>query len=211
MTGSDRADRESQLRAYYAKEVSARAARNLDQRRIDLRSEFIELLRQEQRASILEIGCGTGQDGTALSEAGLDYAGVDLTPESVQHCRQLGLTAEVASVLELPFPDDTFQAGWTMSTLMHLAHDDLVPALAECARVLRPGAPLTIGMWGGAAPSAEVSSTEFGERRFDRIDDDRLRAALATIGTVERFDTWLRTDSPWHYQLTLVRIAGPSS
>jgi hypothetical protein len=61
-------------------------------------------------------------------------------------------------------------------------------------------------MWGGAAPSTEVASTEFGERHFDRIDDDRLRTALATIGTVERFDTWRWTDSPWHYQVALVRI-----
>ncbi len=211
MTTGDRTDRESQLRAYYAKEISARAARAVNPVRIDLRSEFIDLLHRERRGSILEVGCGAGQDGTALSQAGLDYVGVDLTPESVQHCRQLGLTAEVASVLDLPFPDDTFEAGWTMSTLMHLAHNDLEQALAECARVLRPGAPLTIGIWGGATPIAEVASSEFGERRFDRTDDDRLRAALATIGAVERFDTWPSTDSPWHYQVALIRITERSS
>jgi SAM-dependent methyltransferase len=209
MTTGDRAGRESQLRAYYAKEISSRATRELDPRRTDLRSDFIDLLRREQRVSILELGCGAGRDGTALSEAGLDYLGVDLTPESVQHCRRLGLAAEVASVLDLPFADDTFEAGWTMSTLMHLAHDDLGPALAECARVLRPGAPLGIGMWGNATKTTEVSSSEFGERPFYRTDDDRLRSTLATIGTVERFDTWHWTDTPSHYQVALVRIGEP--
>ena len=210
MTAGDRTGREAQLRAYYAKEISTRAARDLGPRRAELRSEFIELLRREQRDSILELGCGAGQDGTALNEAGVDYVGVDLTPESVQHCRQLGLTAEVASVLELPFADDTFEAGWTMSTLMHLAHSDLGPALAECARVLRPGAPLMIGLWGNAAPTTEVSSSEFGDRPFYGTDDNRLRTSLATIGTVERFDTWQRTDAPSHYQVALVRIAEPT-
>ncbi|MEI8412381.1 MULTISPECIES: class I SAM-dependent methyltransferase [unclassified Kribbella] len=56
------------------------------------------------------------------------------------------LDARAASVLELPFEDRTFEAGWTMSTLLHIADEDLDDALAEIVRVLRPGAPLGIGL-----------------------------------------------------------------
>lgn len=204
--GTDRADRENRLRAYYGREVAARAVRQHGGRRTRLHSEFAELLLREGRSSVLEIGCGTGQDGVAFTTAGLDHTGVDLTPESVEHCRRLGLTATVASVLELPFPDDTFEAGWTMSTLMHLAHDDLAPALAESARVLRPGAPFAVGVWGSRERGEHLYTNEFGARYFGTSDDTTLQATLRTVGTIERFDTWPAPDTDLHYQWALVRI-----
>jgi ubiquinone/menaquinone biosynthesis C-methylase UbiE len=46
------------------------------------------------------------------------------------------------------FDDRSFEAGWTMSTLLHIADEDLDAALAEVVRVLRPESPLAIGLWG---------------------------------------------------------------
>jgi len=209
VTAGDRAGREAQLRAYYARGVEFRSTRKHDGRRAEVRGEFIDLIRQEGRRTVLEIGCGTGQDGSALVRAGLDYTGVDLTPESVEFCRKLGLETQVASALELPFPDRTFDAGWTMSTLMHLAPDDQARAVAELARVVRPGAPFAIGVWGSDVPDEHVLATDFGDRYFATVDDDSRRAMLSSVGTIERFVSW--GDSQWHYQWAVVRTAGPAS
>lgn len=206
MTDDLRTERETQLRAFYAKEVGTRAGRVHAGRRDDLRAEFIELLRAEQRSDVLEVGCGAGQDGSAFAAAGLAYTGVDLTPESVAYCRSLGLRAEVASALALPYPDGTFEAAWTMSTLMHLAPDDQVRAAAELARVLRPGALLAVGVWGSRTPNERTHTNEFGGRYFATTDDDHRQAMLSTVGAVERFETWPDDRSDQHYQWAVVRI-----
>lgn len=207
MDDDQRSAREGQLRSFYAKEVTVRATRAQAGRRDELRAEFVDQLHGERRKSVLEVGCGAGQDGQALVAAGLTYTGVDLTPESVAYCRGLGLRAEVASALELPFPNDTFEAAWTMSTLMHLAPDDQGRAVAELARVLRPGAPLAIGVWGNETPAETVRTSEFGARYFAALNDDQRRAMLATVGTIERFACWPDDRSDAHYQWAVVRVA----
>jgi SAM-dependent methyltransferase len=155
---------------------------------------------------VLEVGTGPGRDGAALVQAGLDYTGIDLAPASVAACRALGLDVRVASVLDLPFADGTFDAGWTMSTLLHVADAELDAALAEVVRVLRPGAPLAVGLWGGRdlAEGPAGEATHGPARFFSFRSDEKVLAALGRHGTVESWEIWEST-SDLHYQFAIVR------
>ena len=198
--------RENDLVSYYDNEVHERARSELPAERVARREEFIELLAAEGRSSVLEIGAGPGRDGAAFVAAGSAYTAVDLAPASVAACRSLGLDAHVASVLDLPFPDATFDAGWTMSTLLHVADADLDAALAEIVRVLRPAAPLAVGLWGGGEDTeGPQGDADHGPARFFSFrTDERVRRALARYGQVERWVTWQGRRS-LHYQYALVR------
>ncbi|MEJ3656665.1 class I SAM-dependent methyltransferase [Actinomycetes bacterium KLBMP 9759] len=203
--------READLAEYYDNEVHHRLSRELPPRRTAQRAAFAAQLTREGRRSLLEIGCGPGRDGAAFVAGGIDYTGVDIAPASVAVCRAAGLTAEVASTLALPFADGSFDAGWTMSTLLHVPNDDLDAALAEIVRVLRPGAPLAVGLWGDEKPVEELWSggREFGPPRFFSIrTDDQLRATLGRIGPIEQWVTW-PGDDVMHYQWAVVRTANP--
>ncbi|MGW4848326.1 class I SAM-dependent methyltransferase [Nocardia brasiliensis] len=202
-----RTQREADLIAYYDNEIGQRAARELPPARVQQRAEYLELLRREGIEDVLEIGCGPGRDGIAFTEAGLAYTGVDLAPQSVATARSLGLDARQASVLQLPFEDASFGAGWTMSTLLHIADIDLDAALAEILRVLRPGAPLAIGLWGDEQGSEQLwdNGSGYGPARFFSIRTDAvLRAVLQRHGTLEQWLTWPGTDR-WHYQWAILR------
>jgi SAM-dependent methyltransferase len=96
--------------------------------------------------SVLEVGCGAGHDGR-LIRAGLAYTGVDLSAVGVGLCAGLSLHAVQASAINLPFRNRSFDAGWTMSTLMHLPGNDINVALNELGRVIRPGGLLEVGVW----------------------------------------------------------------
>ena len=85
-----------------------------------------------------------------------------------------------------------------MSTLLHVADADLDTALAEIVRVLRPGAPLAVGLWGGR--NIEERSPRF----FSFRSDENVRAALGRHGAVERWETW-ESASDLHYQFAVVR------
>ncbi|MFC6162252.1 class I SAM-dependent methyltransferase [Kribbella jiaozuonensis] len=204
-----RSEREQNLITYYSNEVQARTDRALPEPRVAHRTAFLARLRDEGRHSVIELGCGPGRDGEAIAAAGFAYTGVDLSPASVEACRALGLEAQVASVLELPFEDRAFDAGWTMSTLLHVADEDLDRALTEIVRVLKPDAPLAIGLWGSATGGEQVweDGTGFGPGRFFSIrTDDGLRSALERYGVVDEWTTW-DDDRAMHYQWAVVSVS----
>ncbi len=204
---SARRQREADLVTYYDAEVRDRVDRPLPPHRLAQRDAFLSHLKEEGLESVLEIGSGPGRDGEAFVAAGLTYTGVDLAPESVNTCRALGLDAHVASVLQLPFEDAAFDAAWTMSTLLHVANEDLPAALAEIVRVLRPGSPLAIGLWGDQTvrESTWDGDHDFGPPRFFSIrTDDALREELQKHATIENWTTWA-APGPMHYQWALLR------
>lgn len=198
---------ESDLAAYYDQDAATRASRTLDPWRVGWRADVAAAFVADGRRTVLEVGTGPGHDARALCEIGLAVTGVDLSPEHVRLCRDAGIEAYVASVLDLPFADDSFDAGWTMSTLLHVPDSDIDAALAEIARVLRPGALLAVGVWGGLDwEGARVEDDIEPARFFSLRSHDRLRGILSRQGTVERFDTWSRDDTSWTYQAVLLRL-----
>lgn len=202
-----RARREVDLVRYYSQEARARTERALPAERVQKLGEFLDRLAREGRGTVLEVGCGPGRDGQRFRAADLAYAGVDLTPVSVGISRARGLCACVASALRLPFADGIFDAAWTMSTLMHLDHVDFNAALGEMVRVLAPGSPVAIGIWGAAQTHQHLldDGTGFWPARFFSYRTDAvLLAALRDFGAVEEFETWPGGE-PVHYQWAVLR------
>jgi len=198
---------EHDLSMYYDQEASDRARRQPDPRRLERRRAFIELVRDEGRASVLEIGVGPGHDAVAFAESGVSPVGVDLSIAHARLARSNGVASMRASVLALPFRAHCFDIGWTMSTLLHVPDRDFDQAMSELIRVLRPGSPLAIGLWGGFDGE--------GPNGFDRIDPprffshrshERARAMLARHGEIEQFDTWPDDRSTWEYQFIVLRV-----
>jgi SAM-dependent methyltransferase len=95
---------------------------------------------------VLEIGCGTGVHARLLAEAGANVTAVDLTPTAVELTRRRlahhGLKADMreADAEQLPFPSAAFDFVWSWGVIHH-SHDT-TRAIAELARVLRPGGRL---------------------------------------------------------------------
>ncbi|WP_151523697.1 class I SAM-dependent methyltransferase [Serinicoccus kebangsaanensis] len=189
--------RENLCAHYDAREMQHRAARPLGERRSRALTAFLEQLRVRGLRSVLEIGCGAGRDGMLIARAGFDYAGMDLSTAAVQHCTGRGLHALEADATSLPFAAASFDAAWSMSTLMHLPGEDLASALAEISRVVRPGGLVEIGVW-GHTQNREWTGDD--GRYFRHRTDGDLRAELTCLGTVVDFDTWEWMDDGGHYQ-----------
>lgn len=185
------------MRAYYDVELAERETRPLPAERRTRLSAFVDLCRGRGAASVLEVGCGAGRDGVVISRAGLAYTGVDLSVTGAQICRRLGLRAAQASAVGLPFRDASFDAAWCMSTLMHLPGDDIVQALFELRRVIRPGGFVEVGVWGADTSRAVVDARG---RLFRHRTDQELAELLSAVGSVEAFETWDRRADTGHYQ-----------
>jgi len=178
------------LRAYYEEEARLRLRKPVTGRRVELRDEFLTLLRAERRRSVVDFGAGPGRDGEAFVAAGLDFVGLDLANANGVVAAERGVTVVQGSVDAPPLRADSFDVGWSMSTLMHIPEDNLAEALSAMTAPLRRGAPLFIGVWGG--DQGDLIS-EFGVAGHQRLFSLRPfgvnRRLFAACGRVEHAST----------------------
>jgi len=130
------------------------------------------------RGRLLDAGCGTGNN---LLHFGGRWrsVGVDLSEEALRFCRERGVSVAGASLLRLPFRDAAFDRVTSFDVLYHRWITDDGVAVAELARVLRPGGLLLVRvpalklLWG--AHDEAVHS----RHRYTRGEVERL---LRTAG-----------------------------
>jgi ubiquinone/menaquinone biosynthesis C-methylase UbiE len=108
-----------------------------------------EAARPQPGAAVLDVACGPGLVACALARVARHVTGLDLTPAMIeqaaarQRAAGLGnLTWVVGDAVPLPFPDGAFTAVVTRYSFHHLL--DPRAALAEMARVCRPGGRVTV-------------------------------------------------------------------
>jgi ubiquinone/menaquinone biosynthesis C-methylase UbiE len=105
--------------------------------------------------TVLEIACGTGISTRELrGHLGptLAIVATDLNPGMLDFAREhrgglAGVRYEVADACVLPYEDEAFEAVVSQFGLMFFP--DLPAALAEMARVLRPGGLVACNLWDG--------------------------------------------------------------
>jgi SAM-dependent methyltransferase len=108
---------------------------------LDARVPLVAAVAAAAPRRVLEVGCGWGELAEWLArETGAGVVAIDLSPRMVELARGRGVDAHVADVQELPFADGEFDVAVAAWMLYHVP--DLERALAELARVLRPGGRL---------------------------------------------------------------------
>jgi SAM-dependent methyltransferase len=104
---------------------------------------FLAPLRQAGTGTILELGCGTGNDADRLAREGYSVTAIDLSAEAIERATArfgsgvMFLRADMA--MPLPFPDSSFDA--VMSNVaLHMFPDSVTRSVfAEIGRLVRPG------------------------------------------------------------------------
>jgi len=92
-------------------------------------------------ARVLEVGCGPGELAERIQrELAASVVAIDISPRMVDLTRERGVDARVGDAQSLPFTDGAFDCVVAAWMLYHVPSVDR--ALAEYARVLRPGGRL---------------------------------------------------------------------
>jgi malonyl-CoA O-methyltransferase len=104
---------------------------------------LLDALKPAARGRILEVGCGRGRFLRALNAAypEADLTGGDFAPDLLADLSK-DIRAVEAGMLDLPFPDASFDGAYMVEALEHA----FVPesAIHELCRVVRPGGPIII-------------------------------------------------------------------
>lgn len=118
--------------------------------------------------AVFDLGCGAGRHCVYLGGRGFKVAGSDISPSGVERARaacaerNIPFDGKVAPMTDLPWPDASFEAALSTSTIHHELRTNVARAIAEVARLLKPGGLFLVDF-----PCTET------------IDYDRLRAQVA--------------------------------
>jgi SAM-dependent methyltransferase len=140
---------------------------------------------------LLEVGCGMGYDSLEFLKRGVRVTATDLTPNAVRiaqrHFGVAGVQAEAvrtANALDLPFPDNTFDAVWANGVLH--ATGDTALAVREVGRVLKPAGRSIISHF-YRKPSWMDLLRRFGRENIEHKDEDPPVNEFLSERTIEGF------------------------
>src|SRR4026209_860395 len=95
---------------------------------------------------ICDIGCGPGQIACYLQRRGVDTLGVDLSAGRVAEAQRLNpeIHFHQGNMLSLPDADNSWGGIAAFYCIIHIPREQIVAALIEMKRVLRPGGVLLV-------------------------------------------------------------------
>jgi SAM-dependent methyltransferase len=149
------------------------------------RRHVIELAGLRGNENVLDAGCGTGLTALRIAEQypGCKVYGLDLSPKMIAVAGDdaagcgLDIDLRVGSTTDLPYADAAFDAVLTNIMFHHLDLAEKRQAVAEIARVLKPGGRYVSAEFGPRARNAL-------ERHLAKGDYTLYPAHLAEVGLV---------------------------
>ncbi len=154
-----------------------------------LAARVVEFVSPE--STIIEVGCGTGRHFSALQAVNLYPIGVDVSADQLRLARKRSAVVR-ADAAALPVPSEAIDAA--VAAFVHRDVDDFAGAVAEVARVLRPGSrfvsvgthPCFVAPFINRTEERDIGKIEvrpgYGdtERRFDSAAPSHL---ATTVGS----------------------------
>ncbi|MCK4326988.1 MAG: methyltransferase domain-containing protein [Candidatus Diapherotrites archaeon] len=113
---------------------------------------------------VIDIGCGTGYSTQVLADTGFDVVGIDPNQEMVERANERKLACSVGSFEEIPFPDHSFDAAVSISTLQWV--EDYRAAAKEVSRVLKYSAKAVFQFYPESEEDAMKTAKAFAREGF---------------------------------------------
>jgi ubiquinone/menaquinone biosynthesis C-methylase UbiE len=147
---------------------------------------------------LLEVGFGGGALLRAAQAAGAEVSGVDVSEAMVGRAEDLDV--HLASAEALPFEDARFDKAASLNSLYFWP--DPERAIAEIARVLRPGGLLLLGF----EPPAELRKYPGHVHGFRLFEVAEVRALMEGAGFRKPIEIWGSGRKPDRFILLSARL-----
>jgi SAM-dependent methyltransferase len=103
------------------------------------------LMKAHKIQKVLDLGCGVGRHLVYLSQQGFETHGLDISSTGVERCRkelerhQVQATVQVADMLAIPYPDQSFDWVLSVQVIYHTTAATLKQAIQHVCDKLKPG------------------------------------------------------------------------
>jgi SAM-dependent methyltransferase len=153
------------------------------------RAKFLSRLLQENKKKLLEIGAGTGRDSKFFQDQGLEVVCIDLSPVMIGLCRQKGLEAYIMDMAAIDFPEASFEAIYSMNSMLHLTKQEFPGVLDRMDKLLSAGGVAYIGMYGGFDHEGIWELDYYTPKRFfSFFTDEHLEREVSRVFRILSFN-----------------------
>ena len=178
----------------------------MDAWKVAERANFLALLQQEHRQSLLEIGAGAGKDSKFFYDQGLTVTCIDLSPEMVKLCRQKGLSADVMDMTRLDFAPNSFDAVYSLNSLLHIPKVDFRIVLENVRKVLKPTGLFYLGVYGGEEFEGTWELDSYTPKRFFSFhSDENIQKITSEVFDLLSFRPLNVNSDNLHFQALILR------
>ena len=169
-------------------------------------ANFVALLQEKQKRSILEIGAGPGKDSRFFRESGFEVISTDSSPAMVKLCRQKNLAAIVADFYNPGFAAEQFEAIWALNCLLHVPKKDLPSVLQGLKAVLKPTGLFYLGSYGGYDFEGIWPDDPYTPQRFYSFyPDQQIQAIAAEFFELLYFKAIFVEGRGFHFQSMILK------
>ena len=155
-----------------------------------------------QKAQLLDLGCGAGQDSREIRRAGFRVIGLDLNRALLYYARRRSprLTLVQADIRHLPYAAAAFDGIWAAASLVHLPKVSVQASLRCLATLTKPGglfvATFIHGRRSGILPNGWIPGRFVSRWHKQELASALNRAGwdivqLKTVSGQERKGRWL--------------------
>jgi ubiquinone/menaquinone biosynthesis C-methylase UbiE len=134
---------------------------------------------------VLEVGCGTGLVLEPLARMASFSAGIDLSSGMLGKARQRGLAVARASATSLPFADRGFDCVVSFKVLAHVEH--IRTAVAECARVVKPGGHMVLEFYNKGSLRRMVKGLKPRQKVAAKTTDDQVYTRYDSLADIRHY------------------------
>lgn len=193
------------LRQSYNNFAIEREKNNLQEWKIKPRYSFLELLINESKSTLLDIGSGTGRDSKFFMNNRIKVIAVDLSDEMIRLCREKGIESYQLDFYNLHQIDKKFDAVWSMNSLLHVEKANLDLVLEEIGSMLNPLGLFFMGVYGGEdSEGIWQNDLYIPHRFFSFYTDEKIKKVLSTHFQVISFER-IETGGKYHFQSIIMR------
>jgi SAM-dependent methyltransferase len=194
----------------YNRQAEQRDQSEIEDWKVIERAAFLALLQSERKQSLLEIGAGHGRDGKFFQENGFQVTCIDLSPEMVKLCQQKGLNARVIDMVDLDFADNSFDAVYSLNSILHLPKKELPTVLDNIRRVLKTNGLFFLGVYGGYDFEGIWEKDSYNPKRFFSLySDEKLKRAVTESFELLSFKEVSLGEEKIHFQSLTLRKSAP--
>ncbi len=192
--------------AYSSERARTRDQAEKESWKVTERQQFLALLQQEGKKTLLEIGAGTGTDSLFFQHNGMRVVCTDLSPAMVELCKEKGLEAHVMDFLSLDFPPASFEAMYALNCLLHVPTSDLPRVLEKLHSLLCVGGLFILGVYGGKEEEGiHESDWHQPPRFFAHHTEEFMEQAITPFFDIVSFKIIPLAGQRWHFQSMVLR------
>jgi ubiquinone/menaquinone biosynthesis C-methylase UbiE len=148
--------------------------------------------KKRDEISILEIGCGAGNNVWFLAEEGFKGYGIDISSSAIEFgksylaCRGVNADLRVGDISSLPWQDESFNFVVDRGALTQIDYNHIEAVLAQVLRVLKPGGKMLCYTLYGFQHPDRVLGTEVTHNTYDRFTGGLFsKVGLTSFFTVD--------------------------